>query len=215
MAKLGHVDSFNVDWNLYVERLGQYFVANDVTTDAKKVAILLTVMGSKAYELLHSLLAPAVPSTKKYAEITETLKAHLNPKPLVIAERFKFHHRNQREGETVAQYMAEVRRLSEHCEFKDYLNEALRDRLVCGLRSEVIQRRLLSEKDLILQSAYDIAHGLETASQRASELQATVKTAETAAGGVQRVVPLAKPQNPTTAQSCYRCGKAGHHPDRC
>ena len=88
MAKLGHVDSFNPqtdDWNLYVERLGQYFVANNVTTDAKKVAILLTVMGSKAYELLHSLLAPAVPSTKKYAELTETLKAHLNPKPLVIA----------------------------------------------------------------------------------------------------------------------------------
>ena len=55
MAKLGHVDSFNTqthDWNLYVERLGQYFVANDVTTDAKKVAILLTVMGSKAYELV-------------------------------------------------------------------------------------------------------------------------------------------------------------------
>ena len=54
------------------------------------------------------------------------------------------------------------------------------------LRSEVIQRRLLSEKDLTLESAYDIAHGLETVSQRASELQATVKTAATAAGGVQR-----------------------------
>ena len=39
-------------------------------------------------------------------------------------------------GENVAQYKAELQRLSEHCDFKDYLSEALRDRLVCGLRSE-------------------------------------------------------------------------------
>ena len=178
-AKLGHVEPFNVqtdDWSLYTERLSQYFVANDITEDKKKVAVLLTVMGNKAYELLHSLLAPVVPSTKKYDELTAVLLGHLKPKPLVIAERFKFHHRNQRDGEKVAQYMAELRRLSEHCDFKDYLSEALRDRLVCGLRSEAIQRRLLSQKDLTLESAYEIALSEETASRRASELQASVKT---------------------------------------
>ena len=73
--------------------------------------------------------------------------------------------------------MAELRRLSKHCDFKEYLSEALRDRLVCGLRSEAIQRRLLSQKDLTLESAYDIALSEETASQRASELQVSVKTA--------------------------------------
>ena len=60
-AKLGHVEPFNVqtdDWSLYTERLSQYFVANDITEDKKKVAVFLTVMGNKAYELLHSLLAP-------------------------------------------------------------------------------------------------------------------------------------------------------------
>ena len=115
------------------------------------------MIGSKPYELLHSLLAPVAPSSKKYEELVAVLGDHLNPKPLVIAERFKFHHRNQREGETVAQYMAALRKLTERCEFKDYLQEALRDRLVCGLRSEAVQRRLLSEKDLKLQLAYDIA----------------------------------------------------------
>lgn len=149
---------------MYTERLSQYFVANEITDDMKKVAVLLTVMGSKAYELLHSLLAPVVPSTKKYDELTAVLLGHLKPKPLVIAERFKFHHRNQRDGENVAQYMAELRRLSEHCDFKDYLSEALCDRLVCGLRSEAIQWRLLSQKDLTLESAYDIALSEETAS---------------------------------------------------
>ena len=217
-AKLGHVEPFNVqtdDWSLYTERLSQYFVANEITDDTKKVAVLLTVMASKAYELLHSLLAPVVPSTKKYDELTAVLLGHLKPKPLVIAECFMFHHRNQRDGENVAQYMVELRRLSEHCDFKDYLSEALRDRLVCGLRSEAIQRRLLSQKDLTLESAYDIALSEETASRRASELQVSVKKAASPDGDVQRVAP-GKPQNDHgTNSSCYRCGKSGHPPDRC
>ena len=90
------------------------------------------------YELIHSLLAPLPPSAKKYDELITVLMGYLKPKPLVIAERFKFHHRNQRDGENVAQYMAELRQLSKHCDFKDYLSEALLDRLVCGLRSEAI-----------------------------------------------------------------------------
>ena len=164
-ATLGHVEPFDLnkdDWSRYTERLGQFFVANDVKDDAKKVAVFLTVIGSKAYDLLHSLLAPEVPSSKKYEELVAVLGEHLNPKPLVIAERFKFHHRNQKEGETVAQYMAALRKLTERCEFKDYLEEALRDHVVCGLRNEAVQRRLLSEKDLRLQAAYNIAVSMES-----------------------------------------------------
>ena len=216
-AKLGHVEPFdlNKDWSRYTERLGQFFVANDVKDDAKKVAVFLTVIGSKAYDLLHSLLAPEVPSSKKYEELVAVLGEHLNPKPLVIAERFKFHHRNQKEGETVAQYMAALRKLTERCEFKDYLEEALRDRLVCGLRNEAVQRRLLSEKDLKLQTAYDIAVSMETASRQASELQASSKTA---AGqpykDVGRVSTGGAITTTTTPPgNCRRCGKAGHHPD--
>ena len=57
----------------------------------------------------------------------------MEPKTIVIAERCKFYKRNQKEGETIASYIAEIRRLARKCEFKDYLNTALRDQLVCGL----------------------------------------------------------------------------------
>ena len=218
-AILGHMDPFDVqndDWSLYTERLGQFFVANDIADDKKKVAVLLTVVGTRAYELLHSLLAPTLPSEKNYDELVKALQEHLNPKPLVIAERFRFHHRNQQEGETVAQYMAALRKHSERCDFGDYLEQALRDRLVCGLRSEIVQRRLLSEKDLTLQKAYDLAHSLETASRRASELQASAKATTQVSKDIQRVAP-GRPTNAGVSppQCCYRCGKAGHHPDKC
>jgi len=66
--------------------------------------------------------------------------------------------------------MAELRTLADKCEFGTYLSEALRDRLVCGLRSEAIWRRLQTE-DLTLEKAYSTAHGMEAAQLRAGELR--------------------------------------------
>ena len=43
----------------------------------------------------------------------KVMKDHLKPKPLVIAERFKFHRRNQHEGEMLPQYLAELLMFSE------------------------------------------------------------------------------------------------------
>ena len=160
---------------IYSERLDQFLVANGVVDDAKKVAVFLTVIGGRAYALLRNLLAPTKPADKSYGELVKVMKNHLKPTPPVIAERFKFHRRNQRDGETVAQYLAEMRKLTEQCDLKDYLEEALRDRLVCGLRSEAIQRKLLVEESLTLQRAYEIAHSMEIANRQASELQASTR----------------------------------------
>ena len=142
---LGQVEQFELgsdDWVLYTERLDQFFLANEITNDTKKVAVLLTAIGPKAYSLLRNLLAPVKPATKEYEELTDVRKDHLRPKPVVIAERFKFHRRNQGDEETVAQYMAELRKLAEHCDFKDYLNEAFRPRSVPYALREVIEKDL-------------------------------------------------------------------------
>ena len=96
------------------------------------------------------------------------LKDHLSPKPLIIAERFRFHKRNQREGETVTQYIAELRKLAEFCEFGTNLNDSLRDRFVCGIRAENIQKCLLSEAALTLEKALEAAQAMETAAKDAT-----------------------------------------------
>ena len=96
---------------------------------------------------------PEKPSSKGYDALVGALQAHLDPKPIVITERFKFHRRNQRKGKSVTWYIVELRKLTTHCEFRDYLDQAIRDRLVCGLNSEAIQKRLLSERDLTLEAA--------------------------------------------------------------
>ena len=44
----------------YMERVELFFVANDIP-DEKKVAVLLSVVGSKNYSLLRNLVAPSLP----------------------------------------------------------------------------------------------------------------------------------------------------------
>ena len=85
---------------------------------------------------------------KEFDAIVQVMQNH---RPLIIAERFKFHRRSQGENESVAQYVAEPHKLSERCDFGEYLEQALRYRLVCGLVNEKVQQRLLSKSDLSLR----------------------------------------------------------------
>ena len=45
------------------------------------------------------------------------VKNHHNPKPSVIVQRFKFHSHFRKSGQSVANFVAELRQLSEHCDF--------------------------------------------------------------------------------------------------
>ena len=59
----------------------------------------------------------------------------MSPKPLIIAERYRFYKRDQQEGESVNEYVAELRKLSKYCECSAFLNDALRGKIVCELRN--------------------------------------------------------------------------------
>lgn len=56
-----------------------------------------------------------------------------------------------------------MKNLSRYCEFGRFLEEALRDKFVCGLNSERIKQRLLTEDGLTFERACEIAVGMELA----------------------------------------------------
>ena len=85
------------------------------------------------YALLSDLLAPEKPSTKTYQQLVDVLKAHLKPKQIGIAERYRFRQRKKKDGEGVASYLVALRGLADTYEFGAPLEEALRDQLVHGI----------------------------------------------------------------------------------
>ena len=205
MATFGLIQEFQPDnerISAYLERVQMFFQANDIAEE-KQVPILLSVIGGKTYALLSDLLAPVKPSTKSFKDLQEVLQRHFEPKPVVIAERFRFHQRNQTSGESIADYVAELRRLATHCKFGDYLSEALRDRLVCGIHSESTQRRLLAEADLTLARAIEVAQSMEAAEINAQQLE----------GSTLQVGQMAVSLGDRSA--CYRCGSESHRERDC
>uniref|UniRef100_A0A8C9TFI9 ribonuclease H n=1 Tax=Scleropages formosus TaxID=113540 RepID=A0A8C9TFI9_SCLFO len=210
---IGRIDAFDSatdDWPMYCERIEQYFKANGIADD-KRVSVLLSAMGGKAYALLRTLTAPTKPADLSFDNIVQTLRDHLAPKPLLIAECFRFHKRSQNEGESIAAHVAELKKLSEHCQFGDGLSDALRDRLVCGILQESIQKRLLTESDLTFKRAVEIAVAMETAARDAVELRSRVKIMS-----VNKVTTVCKLKGTVqNAELCYRCGKGWHKANQC
>ena len=208
-GRLQELDVESETVTAYLERVELYFDANDVADD-KKVPVLLSNIGAKTYGLLRSLAAPKAPKEKTLEEIKTLLTGHYEPTPSVIAERYRFHRRDQVSGESIAAYVAELRKLTTHCKFeetKNFLEDSLRDRFVCGLRSESARKRLFQEDKLTLIKAIELAQNLETASK-----DAQMKGPEHAPTGSN---PVHKVVSPPQKEACYRCGLTNHKANDC
>ena len=70
-----------------------FFEINSVLTD-KRVPSILTLIGSKMYALLRSISALKKQKELNLTEIVDTLAQHVDPKPIIIAERYKFEYYN-------------------------------------------------------------------------------------------------------------------------
>ncbi|KAK8758931.1 uncharacterized protein LOC144133763 [Amblyomma americanum] len=125
MGHIGYIEPFDEttrDWRSYEERLKAYLSVNDVPV-AKKVPAFLSLIGAKTYALLKSLTAPDAPLSREFDSLLKLLSDHMAPQSSVIAERAKFYKRSQRSGESIAEFVAELRRLVQSCEFGSFLDE--------------------------------------------------------------------------------------------
>lgn len=186
--------------------------------------MLLSTCGRAVYQLLSDLLSPIKPADTEYKKICETLREHFNPTPPEIVLRHRFYSRSRRSGETIAGFLAELRRLARDCNFGASLNSMLRDRLVLGIADDSIQRRLLSEKDLTLEKALSLAQA------HASATEGSQAVAKAMAGEAVQVVRQSAPSRrcfrclsqrhlaakcPFLNKKCFKCGKEGHTAAAC
>ncbi|KAK9695783.1 RNase H-like domain found in reverse transcriptase [Popillia japonica] len=155
MAAIGKIEEFNLrekNWSSYIARVQQFFKANNVKSELK-TAMLITIMGSEAFDLLTDLCNPEKPENCAFEDLVDLMGNHLQPKPSDIAERYKFRHRVQENQESIANFVAVLKRLAKNCNFGNTLEDNLRDQLVFGLKSEIIRQRLFTESKLTYTKA--------------------------------------------------------------
>ncbi|XP_041453560.1 uncharacterized protein K02A2.6-like [Lytechinus variegatus] len=214
------------DIEAYLDRLDQYFIALDITTETrhegKRKAILLSSIGSDTYKTVKDLAFPSKPSEKTYDELSGILRGHFRPKRLVVSERFKFHNAKQSPGQTISGFVSYLKKLASSCEFTGgALEEALRDRFIAGLYSSSIQKKLLS-KNYRFQEAVELALAEEAASCNIKDMSNTkvddgkVNKVSYSHNRRKDATQVKQGQSSTSKRpKCYRCGLSNHSAQQC
>ncbi|XP_040167307.1 uncharacterized protein LOC120902541 [Anopheles arabiensis] len=150
-------------WKRWVERLETAFLLYGVTDEQMQKNFLLHYMGPETYDIICDKVAPDSPRKKTYGEIVSTLDTFFSPKPHEIAENYRFNCRRQGDKdaavaeETAEEYLVALRKIAVTCNFGEYLQKALRNQLVFGIKRGDIRDRLLEKRDLTLDGALEIA----------------------------------------------------------
>ncbi|XP_029848024.2 uncharacterized protein LOC115330335 [Ixodes scapularis] len=162
-------DIGNID--VYLESFELFSSANGIDA-SKKLPVFLTVLGEKAYETLHSLLLPKTPTEVKYEDAAKVLEQHYAPKRSVVTERYHFYRRHQEPRESIAQFIVALKTLASTCSFGNFLENALRDRLIAGLRTDAIRCRLLALPDnqVTWERVCNIATAMEAAQKETKDM---------------------------------------------
>ncbi|XP_072934962.1 uncharacterized protein [Epargyreus clarus] len=168
-GKIEPFDMFSGQWSLYVRRVEQFILLNDIK-DSHKVATLVTLVGDRTYNLMCDLCAPNNPEDKSFKELVEIVKRHLEPQRSKYAEREIFRQHKQNAGESIGDFLQHLKHLAATCNFGQYLEENLCEQFVTGLCSTEIKSRLLFDSNLTYKKAVELALGLEAAEKHVERM---------------------------------------------
>jgi len=154
-----------------------------------------------------------------YDQVVDTLTKLYVKTPNAIFARHQLASRKQKSGETLDEYLEELKKLSKDCNFEAvtadvYKSEMIRDSFINGLSSNYIRQRLLENSKLTLTEAHEKARTLDLA-QKNSEVYATSNPSSLAAATSEEIdtdSTLAAVQKQSKIiprkKNCYFCG--GH-----
>lgn len=218
------------NWSRWIQRFEGAFRIFHVS-DADRVPYLLHWIGAAAFGVVCDRCTPDDPYGKSYAELRRILEEFYAPAPLEIAENYRFHQRNQEQGESLQDFIVALQRLSTNCKFGNYLSTALRNQFVFGLQSSRIRCRLLEMSDLTFDRATKTAISMDLSEKDAQQLSVAENNTKPSVNYThfnQGPKQTKKPNAATNRQahqsssisrvskivSCFRCG-GGHLASAC
>ncbi|XP_049267571.1 uncharacterized protein LOC119377625, partial [Rhipicephalus sanguineus] len=199
-------------WKPYLLRAEAYFEANDITDSKKQRALLVAALSTQTVQVLAGRIAPQTPNSLTYAEAVAALNSYYDPKRHETAESYKFFTRCQQEGESIQAFLVDIRRIADNCNFGSALDRMLRDRIICGVRSNSLRKQLLTKEGLTLEEAEAIVISAEAAENDANEM-----SAEAPAVLKVQARPRSFRDNPngSATLTCGRCGSSRHDENAC
>ena len=138
----GNVDenwrTFKQQFHLYVSATGL-----EAKTEARKVALLLTIAGPQAIEVFNTFVFDSPEDNEKLDVVLSKFDTHCSPKKNETYERYVFRSRIQRQHEPFDSFLTDLRLKAQSCNFVMLKDSMIRDQLVYGVEDKKVRERLL------------------------------------------------------------------------
>jgi len=148
------------NWRTWVSAWNNYRLATklDKEKEARQVATLLAVIGKEANKVFRTFTWASPDEAKKIASVVSKFEEYCIPRENTIYERFLFCTRDQRESETLDQYLTELRQIAANCDFESITpDQLLRDRLVTGTKTAKVRENFAQREEIDPRAAESTA----------------------------------------------------------
>lgn len=139
--------------------------------DEDKRDHFITLSGPIIFRELKLLFPNSNLAEVLYTEMLSKLKARLDKTESDLVQRLKFNLRVQQPDESLEDFVLSVKLQVEFCNFENFKQLAIRDRIVAGIRDKSLQQRLLNEENLTLETAEKLIATWEIAKNNAKNME--------------------------------------------
>ena len=160
------------DWPRWKRRFEQFRIASGLagSAAAQQINTFLYCIGEEAEAVLTSTNVTE-DERKVYDTVVTKFDGFFKVRRNVIFECARFNRRYQHEGETAEQYIMELYRLAENCDYGGLKDEMIRDRLVVGIRDTALSQQLQLNAELTLDKAKTKVRQREAVGEQQRELK--------------------------------------------
>ena len=85
---------------------------------------------------------------------------------MIFGTRFHFYKQCQKANKFISEFIADHCRLRTRCEFGDLFDQVLRNRFVCGIKSQETQKKFTAEDGPTISRMQELAQGMEAAKKK-------------------------------------------------
>ena len=192
------------NWRRWIQRFELFLTASGKVKEAEKVqcAILLHLIGDEALEIYNTFTFGEGEDRDKLTVLKKKFEDYVNPRKNTVFERYKFWECKQQDGETIDQFITELKTRARSCEFGDQTESLIRDRIVFGVSDVRLKERLLRESsDLTLGKAASLCRAAEESAKQLKELRK-----QNDDPGEPEVHTMKKSPRGESLFDCNRCG---------
>ena len=200
------------EWNHWLRTFNNFLGLFTGDNAPNKLNVLVASVSHSVYDYIEDCTT--------YDDAIAILRAvYVKPKNEIFA-RHLLATRRQQSGESLDEFLQELRKLGKDCNFKQvsadvYKEELIRDSFINGISSNHIRQRLLENNTLDLTTAYNQATSLDLAQRQSDAYQPSPASGFVAA---MRAEQESDDDLPTVAaiekkkKSCFNCGSPTFHP---